>query len=198
MTTIAKREMTMDELASIPHPTNYPEALVLALGCARYFKNDSDIMFIESLPQEEDEYRELPQHTKDVFMKICLTHIAYFKNNGEIDLSGTDIEDAHDEVCLSMANKYDIMAQQMRSLHSKKDYPTYWECALDIRLKIVTGDGLPKDMEIYDGYRWAVDNCTVKGKPIEHRNKLINGYDNAKKKTKSAVIIGKFEEDNYD
>ena len=197
MTTIAKREMTLDELASISYPTNYPEALVLALGCARYFKNDSDIMFIESLPQEEDEYRELPQHTKDVFMKICLTHIAYFKNNGEIDLSGTDIEDAHDEVCLSMANKYDIMAQQMRSLHSKKDYPTYWECALDIRLKIVTGDGLPEDMDIYDGYRWAVENCTVKNKPIPDWLNLKNGYENAKERNRASIKIYKFERDYY-
>ena len=70
--------------------------------------------------------------------------------------------------------------------------------ALDIREKIVTGDGLPKNMEIFAGYDWAVKNCSVKGKSIEHRNKLINGYDNAKMKTKSAIIIGKFEEDHYD
>ena len=78
------------------------------------------------------------------------------------------------------------------------DYESNWECALDIRKKIVTGDGFPTDMQIYKGYDWAVENCTVKGKPIEHRNKLINGYDNAKRKTKSAVIIGKFEEGYYD
>ena len=51
--------------------------------------------------------------------------------------------------------------------------------ALDIRKKIVTGDGLPKNMEIFAGYDWAVKNCNIKGKPIEHRNKLINNYDNA-------------------
>ena len=60
------------------------------------------------------------------------------------------------------------------------------------------GFGLSANQEIYKGYDWAVENCTVKGKPIEHRNKLINGYDNAKRKTKSAVIIGKFEEGYYD
>ena len=53
-------------------------------------------------------------------------------------------------------------------------------------------------MQIFKGYDWAVENCTVKGKPIENRNKLINGYNNAKRKTKSAVIISKFEEDYYD
>ena len=29
-------------------------------------------------------------------------------------------------------------------------------------------------------------------------NKLINGFDNAKRKTKSSIIIGNFEEDYYD
>ena len=78
------------------------------------------------------------------------------------------------------------------------DFDSNWECAVYVRKKIVTGDGFPKDMQIYKGYDWAVGNCTVKGEPIEHRNKLINGYDNAKKKTKSAIIIGKFEKDYYD
>jgi len=55
-----------------------------------------------------------------------------------------------------------------------------------------------EDVEIFKCYDWAVENCTVQGKPIEHRNNLINGYDNAKRRNKSAVIIFKFEEDNYD
>jgi len=81
---------------------------------------------------------------------------------------------------------------------SGEDFDSNWECAMYVRKRIVTGDGFSKDTEIFTGYDWAVEHCTVKGKPIEHRNKLINGYDNAKRKTKSAVIIGKFEEDYYD
>ncbi len=77
-------------------------------------------------------------------------------------------------------------------------FDSNWECAMYVRKRIVTGDGFSKDTEIFTGYDWAVEYCTVKGEPIEHRNKLINGYDNAKRKTKSAVIIGKFEEDYYD
>ena len=80
------------------------------------------------------------------------------------------------------------------------DYDANWKCAMEIRRMICQGEfGKPiKEVEIFKCYDWAVENCTVKGEPIEHRNKLINGYDNAKKKTKSAIIIARFEETYYD
>ena len=81
---------------------------------------------------------------------------------------------------------------------SGEDFNSNWECAMYVRKRIVTGDGFSKDTRVYTGYDWAVEHCTVDEKPIEHRNKLINGYDNGKRKNKSAVIIGKFEEDYYD
>jgi len=79
-----------------------------------------------------------------------------------------------------------------------EDYDSIWECALDIRKKIVTGAGFSKDMQIFAGYDWAVENCTVKGKPISSWLKLKNGYENGKMKTKTDIIIAKFEEDYYD
>ena len=84
--------------------------------------------------------------------------------------------------------------------HYEEDYDAYWKCAMEMRrLHCIGKFGKPiKDVEIYSCYDWAVENCTVKGKPIEDRNKLINGYDNAKRKTKSKFIISKFEEDYYD
>ena len=56
--------------------------------------------------------------------------------------------------------KHKGLAKDLKSLLSKDDYPSYLEYALDIRKKIVTGDDLPKDMEIFAGNDWAVENCT--------------------------------------
>jgi len=82
---------------------------------------------------------------------------------------------------------------------SGEDYDANWKCAMEMRrLHCIGKFGKFDDVEIYSCYDWAVENCTVKGKPIEDRNDLINGYDNAKRKKKSNIIIAKFERDYYD
>ena len=76
---------------------------------------------------------------------------------------------------------------------SGEDYDANWKCAMEMRrLHCIGQFGTFKDITIYECYDWAVENCTVKGKPIEDRNDLINGYDNAKRKKKSNIIIAKF------
>tara|TARA_B100000315_G_scaffold250633_1_gene283766 strand:- start:272 stop:1234 length:963 start_codon:yes stop_codon:yes gene_type:complete len=83
-------------------------------------------------------------------------------------------------------------------IHYQEDYDANWKCAMEMRrLHCIGKFGKFDDVEIFSCFDWAVENCTVKGEPIEHRNKLINGYSNAKRKTKSAIIIAKFEEDYY-
>ena len=94
--------------------------------------------------------------------------------------------------------RYKISSKQVPT-HYQGDYDAKWKCAMEMRrLHCIGQFGTFKDITIYECYDWAVENCTVKGKPIEHRNKLINGYDNAKRKTKSDIIIAKFEEDYYE
>jgi len=94
--------------------------------------------------------------------------------------------------------RYKIPSKQVPT-HYQGDYDANWKCAMEMRrLHCIGQFGTFKDITIYECYDWAVENCTVKGKPIKHRNKLINGYDNAKRKTKSDIIIAKFEEDYYE
>ena len=82
MTTIAKREMTMDELASIPHPTNYPEALVLALGCAISFS-----FFLLILRKS----RDLDMMPASLIGGIMIVLVSFIFKKGDIDISFHDI-----------------------------------------------------------------------------------------------------------
>jgi hypothetical protein len=74
-----------------------------------------------------------------------------------------------------------------------KDYPSRWECALDVRKMIAIGS---LDVSINEGYKWAGNHCSVDGKPITW-TELKKSYENAKQRTKSGTIIDEFEEEYY-
>jgi len=179
---------------------NFHKVCAWAISISQVFMKEDDEAFFKQIASKTfDQFYKSDISYKESFFKRVKrqsVHMDCLDNQDLLDIEELNIlNDTHIKSVIGRNLKDN---EKMQGYLSKKDYPTNWECALDIRKKIVTGDGLSKDMEIFAGYDWAIKNCNVKGEPIEHRNKLINGYDNAKNKTRSAIIIGKFEEDYYD
>ena len=181
---------------------NYHSTIRFGMGCAVYLENEEDELFFNELPDTFDEYLKLSFEIKSKMVNICkkqILHIEICENNGAELYGEVEIlRKAKEQSVDSLIRDSEKQIEEFKSWREKKDYPTYWECALDIRLKIVTGDGLSKDMEIYDGYRWAVENCTVKGESIPSWLNLKNGYENAKERNRASIKIYKFEEDYYE
>jgi len=182
-------------------PKTYKDVLVFCLNIAEYCGEEDDIKFLKSLPQTEEEFQKLGITVKKKMLDLGKKQQNYFKTINEDNKDQIKALDAtKDSIINRLLNKLQVELDAYRQELSKKDYETMWECALDIRKMICDGFfGTPtKDVAIIDCYRWGLENCTVRGEPIEDETDLVDGYDNAKRKKKSRYIIGRFEEDYYD
>lgn len=181
-------------------PTKYSEAVDFALYLSEQIGNKSDVKYLKSLPDQEDDFLNLPDKTKGRLLKITYELSDYFQSKMK----------ENDEEYESLSDKKDVLVKgrvawlkdevdELESELSKKDYPTGWECALDIRKMYAEGE-LPGDVDsITDAYKWGVKHCTVKGKEIPRYTKLAKDYENAKfGRTKSGEVIDAFEEKYYD
>ena len=204
---IAQEKYNYNDVSDNPNAIekrNYHSTIKFGKGCAVFLDNKEDELFFNELPDTFDEYLKLSFEIKSKMINICkkqILHLEICENNGAEKYGEVEIlRSAKEQSVESLISNSEKQIEEFKNWREKEDFESMWKCALHCRKKICAGDfGTPtEDVAIIDGYRWGVENCTVRGKPIEDEYDLVDGYDNGKRKKKSRYIIMKFEEDNYD
>ena len=138
-------------------------------------------------------WEEYTDSVRDRILIICKTQTAYHKYK----IALLEEKEIH--------RKIDFEIKQARknlefyeSLKYRNDYPTGWECALDMRKKIAMGELESLEERTFtSAYKWAVKNCTINKEPIKSHNQLKKAYENAKNTMEAGTIIEAFEEKYY-
>jgi len=180
-------------------PTKYSEAVDFALYLSEQIGNKSDVKYLKSLPDQEDDFLNLPDKTKGRLLKITYELSDYFQSKmKENDKEYESLSDKKDVLVKGRVAWLKDEVDELESELSKKDYPTGWECALDCRKMYAEGE-LPEDVKsVTDAYKWGVKHCTIKGEEISRYSTLASAYDSTKhNRTKSGKIIDEFEEKYY-
>jgi len=205
---IAQQKYNYNDMQGLSENTvekrNYHSIVRFGVACAVFLDNEEDELFFDKLPNTYQEYLNLSFEIKAKLMNIVKKQILHVEicENINIDLfgDGDALRNAREQSVESLISESKKQIEEFKNWREKEDFESLWKCALHCRKKICAGDfGTPtEDVAIIDGYRWGVENCTVRGKPIEDEYDLVDGYDNGKRKKKSRYIIMRFEEDNYD
>jgi len=178
-------------------PTNYSETLELALYLSEQLGMKKELKFIKTLRDGDDSvFINLPKKKQQRLMDIMVSIENVIKKREKAVQVRAEKKDT---ILIGIRAYLKDIIDEIDSNLSKKDYPTGWECALDIRKMYAKGE-LPGDVDsITDANKWGVKHCTVKGKEIPRYTKLAKDYENAKfGRTKSGKVIDAFEEKYYD
>ena len=173
---------------------NYYQVCSWGIASAKYFLN----------PEEEEYFKKMESMTFKSFHSLGEPHHKEFLDRVKRQIIhigcieeknlGGEILDLVDEQAKLMISKKQKDIDALKEIQSKKDFNTYWECAIYCRQQIIDGH---LENHIGNSYKWGVKNCTIKGKRIPHWTKLQKGYDNGKLSAKADIVIQAFEEKNY-
>ena len=162
--------------------------------CKRYNWDEKIIALLESLPSDELELDYFLHHNEShlTFVYIVSNNIGKDIKKQELEIHNQRVEIERQKILHTIKNNTEYNKNLFEILNDfGMDFNNQYLCALDMRYRKDNGqfDTYP------EAYKYAVEHCTIKGKPIKKWHHLEKAYSNAKDRGYLEDICPRIEKD---
>ena len=136
------------------------------MDTAKMLRDANEYYFLKHFPRNIS-WEELTNEKQNLLYSIALRHRDYFEKVGKRQ------RDELDKNILLKIEKLDAEKEELFSRLSKQDFPNIEDCSIELVRR--TNKKLFKSYRA--GWRWALEHCTINGKPLKQLSQLTSAWE---------------------